>query len=53
MSTSAPSNKAFYKAFGLVVVGLSVGILVLTFLVSTNGLWVRQVVLQNPSGGDA
>ena len=52
MSTSAPSNKAFYKAFGLVVVGLSIGILVLAFLVTTSGPWVRQVVVQNRGSGE-
>ncbi len=55
MSTSAASNKAFYKAFGVVVGALSVGIVVLALLVTTSGPWVRQVVVQNPSsgGGDA
>ena len=50
MSTSASPNKAFYRAFGLTVAGLIVGILVLALLVTTSGPWVRQVVVQNQSG---
>ncbi len=52
MSTSAPSNKAFYVAFGSVVAGLSIGILILALLVTTSGPWVRQVVVQNRGSGE-
>lgn len=50
MSFSKSPNKVFYRAFGLVIAGLSIGILVLALLVSTSGPWVRQVVVQNSSG---
>ncbi len=53
MSTNTPSNKAFYRAFGLAIAGLSIGILILALLVITSGPWVRQVAVQNLSGGDA
>src|SRR5919199_4874214 len=46
-------KKAFYWAFGAVVAALSVGILVLALLVTTSGPRVRQVVVQNLSGGQA
>ena len=52
MSTSASPNKAFYRAFGLVIGGLSVGILVLALLVTTSGPRVRHVVMQKESGGE-
>ena len=52
MSLSKSPNKAFYRAFGLVVAGLSIGVLVLALLVTTSGPRVRQVVVQNGSGGD-
>lgn len=50
MSTSP--NKAFYRALGLVVGGLSVGILVLALLVTTSGPRVRHVAVQNERGGE-
>lgn len=43
-----PNNKSFYRAFGIVVGGLSVGILILALLVSTSGPRVRHVVVQSP-----
>lgn len=49
MSTSAPPNKVFRWAFGLVAAGLVVGILVLALLVTTSGPRVRDVVVQNES----
>src|ERR671932_2235287 len=54
MLPSKSPNKAFYRAFGLTVAGLSVGIAILVLLVTTSGPWVRQVVVQNlGSNGDA
>src|SRR3954468_2718784 len=52
------NDKAFYRAFGLVVATLSVGIVVLGLLVSSSGPRVRHVVEQSiranggiPGGG--
>src|SRR4051812_39132195 len=52
MSLSKSPNKAFYRAFGLVVASLFVGILVLALLVTTSGPRVRHVVEQSitPNG---
>jgi Bacterial Ig-like domain len=53
MSPSKSSNsKAFYRAFGLVVAGLIIGILVLALLVTTSGPRVRHVVVQSMRGDD-
>jgi hypothetical protein len=52
MSLSKSPNKAFYRAFGLVVAGLSIGVLILALLVTTSGPRVRQVIAQNRSGDD-
>ena len=51
MLLSKSPNKAFYRAFGLVIALLIIGILVLALLVTTNGPRVRHVVLQSPKGG--
>jgi hypothetical protein len=55
MSPSKSPNKSFYRAFGIVVGGLSVGILILALLVTTSGPRVRHVVVQSPgaNGGVA
>lgn len=54
MLPSKSPNKAFYRAFGLVIAALSVGIAILALMVTTSGPWVRQVVVQNlSSDGDA
>jgi Big-like domain-containing protein len=50
MSPSTPANRAFYRAFVVVIAGLSIGILVLALLVAKSGPWVRQVVVQNLNG---
>jgi hypothetical protein len=50
--SKSPDNKAFYWAFGVVVAGLSVGILVLAVLVTTSGPRVRNVVVQSYRGDD-
>jgi hypothetical protein len=50
MSLSKSPNRAFYRALGLVIAGLSIGILILALLVSTSGPRVRDVVVQNSSG---
>ena len=49
MSPSKSPNKSFYRAFGIVVGGLSVGILILALLVSTSGPRVRHVEVQSPA----
>src|SRR5215217_1242021 len=50
MSTSPSPNKAFWRALGLVIGGLSVGILALALLVTTSGPRVRNVAVQNQTG---
>ena len=50
MSPNKSPNRAFYRALGLVIAGLSIGILVLALLVTTSGPRVRDVVVQNSSG---
>ncbi len=52
MSPSSSPSKAFYWASGLVLAGLSIGILVLALLVTSSGPRVRQVVVQNISGDE-
>jgi len=50
MSTSPSPNKAFWRALGLVIGGLTVGIFVLALLVTASGPRVRQVAVQNQTG---
>jgi hypothetical protein len=52
MSLSKSPNKAFYRAFGLVVAALIIAILVLALLVTSSGPRVRHVVVQSLTGGD-
>jgi hypothetical protein len=53
MSLSKSPNKTLYGALGVVIAGLSVGILVLALLVTTSGPWVRQVIVQNSAAAGA
>src|SRR5215212_7977860 len=50
MSTSQSPNKAFWRALGLVIGGLTVGILALALLVTASGPRVRNVAVQNQTG---
>src|SRR5919112_6117999 len=50
MSTSSSPNKGFWRALGLVIGGLSLGIFVLALLVTTSGPRVRNVAVQNQTG---
>src|SRR5215208_3842202 len=50
MSTSQSPNKGFWRALGLVIGGLSIGILALALLVTTSGPRVRNVAVQNQTG---
>src|SRR5215217_1289769 len=50
MSTSPSPNKPFWRALGLVIGGLTVGILALALLVTTSGPRVRNVAVQNQTG---
>ncbi len=52
MLPSKSPNKAFYRAFGLVIAGLVIGISVLALLVTTSGPRVRNVLVQNASGDE-
>jgi hypothetical protein len=52
MSPNKSPNRAFYRALGLVVAGLIISISVLALLVTTTGPRVRDVVVQNSSGGN-
>src|SRR5829696_5249763 len=50
MSTSPSPNKPFWRALGLVIGGLTVGILALALLVTASGPGVRNVAVQNQTG---
>jgi hypothetical protein len=50
MSTSSSPNKGFWRALGLVIGGLTVGILALALLVTASGPRVRNVAVQNQTG---
>ena len=50
MSTSPSPNKGFWRALGLVIGGLTVGILALALLVTASGPRVRNVAVQNQTG---